>query len=372
MRLRNAVAALSFAVASNAQNVIRVSVGGVQSRGENIYAFSPANINASNGDVIQFEYTGVPANHSYLVLLQAKSAAVSLLIWWVKFSSTVMSPKLIMIYITGMIGAINAPTSGNNTFSNYQNNAKAAAGTTPGQAIGNLVGVGASASALPGPITQGDVQLFGTPTGVAEQAQSTTSAPNDNTNTTRATTQISGSQPTSQTSASSGSRPVPLASILGATLGGLFALGLIVLAIYCYCRHKRQRQARNHQPEPDSSDPGSTVDPFPSGQGAKTRRSRLGSEKKLAPTPEPVQHSPIVAANGATTTDTTVSETPSPNALPVANEPGIGPFAGFTTDELVVELNQRIQTQDGRWNENETLPEYPGSEREVLNQDLQK
>ncbi|KAL0567821.1 hypothetical protein V5O48_014174, partial [Marasmius crinis-equi] len=81
-----------------------------------------------------------------------------------------------------MVGSINAPTLGNNTFSNYQNNAKAAARTTPEQGIGGLVRQGASASALPGPIT-GDVQYFGSPTsGVVSSTsagpESTTSSTN--------------------------------------------------------------------------------------------------------------------------------------------------------------------------------------------------
>ena len=58
-----------------------------------------------------------------------------------------------------MVGAINAPTSGNNTFANFQDNAKNHQGT-PGQTQNGLVGIGASASAPPGPIGSG-VTLFG-------------------------------------------------------------------------------------------------------------------------------------------------------------------------------------------------------------------
>ncbi|KAL0565261.1 hypothetical protein V5O48_016767 [Marasmius crinis-equi] len=147
MPLLNAVAALSLVVASNAQNVIKVAVG--WRFNESLYNFSPNDIEASNGDVIQFEFSGAPANHSSFT-----------------------------IRIIGMVGAINAPRSGDNSAAGYFLNADAAGGITPGQGIGGLVGQGASASAFPGPIT-GDVQYFGTPTtGVASSTSTTTSSTN--------------------------------------------------------------------------------------------------------------------------------------------------------------------------------------------------
>ncbi|KAL0573187.1 hypothetical protein V5O48_008771 [Marasmius crinis-equi] len=193
---------------------------------------------------------------------------------------------------------------------------------------------------------------------------------NETKNTSRATTQTSGSatqtQSTSQTPAPSGSHPTPLGPILGGTLGGLFVLGLIIVGIWLCNRHKRRRQARPHNPEPDILDPEFTVDPFidhfPSGRRAETPQSQPVLEK-LLPTSTLAQHSPIVDASAATDTDTWVPGATTPNTLPTSNEPRIGPITGFTTDELVVELNQRIQTEDEQWNENETLPEYPGSNR---------
>ncbi|KAJ8091831.1 hypothetical protein PM082_021067 [Marasmius tenuissimus] len=72
---------------------------------------------------------------------------------------------------SGMVGAINPPTSGN-TFDNYLNNAKQATNQLPGQAAGGLIGQGASASAIPGPLTS-PLQYVGTP--VSGQASATSS-----------------------------------------------------------------------------------------------------------------------------------------------------------------------------------------------------
>ncbi|KAL0575925.1 hypothetical protein V5O48_006055 [Marasmius crinis-equi] len=195
------------------------------------------------------------------------------------------------------------------------------------------------------------------------------SDPSETTNTSGPPSQTSGSfQPlatntgqtpsTTQTQAPT-SHPSSLVPIIGGALGGLFGLGVIISVIWLYFGRKRRD---TYQPKPELSDLEFNVDPFPSGREGKTHRSRPVSEK-LAPTPEPVQRLTIVAASTAIDTDTRVPGVPPLAVLPVSDEPRVGPLTGFTTDELVVELNQRIQTQDGRWNDSETLPEYPGSER---------
>ncbi|KAH8094590.1 hypothetical protein DFH11DRAFT_1738537 [Phellopilus nigrolimitatus] len=61
----------------------------------------------------------------------------------------------------GMVGAINAPTSGSNTFAAFQAAAMSHVGNS-GQSVGFLVGQGASASALPGPLS-GSIMGFGQP-----------------------------------------------------------------------------------------------------------------------------------------------------------------------------------------------------------------
>ncbi|KAL0568438.1 hypothetical protein V5O48_013544 [Marasmius crinis-equi] len=203
--------------------------------------------------------------------------------------------------------------------------------------------------------------LFTSDQAIEVGGNSTTSGSSTSSGGAQTSTQTSGLA--TQTPGPSGSHSTSLGQILGATLAGLFALSLVISGIRLRSRHKHQRQAHARRPEPDLIDPELTVDPLPSGLDAETRQSRPAS-KKLEPTPEPVQHTAVVEASDVMNTDTTVSEPPPPaNALPVVDESRVGPFAGFTTDELVLELNQRIQTEDGQWDENETLPEYPGSER---------
>ncbi|KAJ7578016.1 hypothetical protein C8J56DRAFT_1031290 [Mycena floridula] len=60
-----------------------------------------------------------------------------------------------------MVGAINPPTTGSNTFEAYQANAKNFKGDS-GQSIGALVGSGAEATDVPGPLVSGET-LFGAP-----------------------------------------------------------------------------------------------------------------------------------------------------------------------------------------------------------------
>ncbi|KAG6841168.1 hypothetical protein C0991_001296 [Blastosporella zonata] len=79
-----------------------------------------------------------------------------------------------------MVGAINAPDSGNLTFTAYQNNAKTFQGAS-GQGEGGLVGVGASASSGPGPKVSGAQFFTGAPlasaTATAPSSPGNSSAP---------------------------------------------------------------------------------------------------------------------------------------------------------------------------------------------------
>src|ERR1700679_658992 len=87
-----------------------------------------------------------------------------------------------------MVGAINAPATGNHTFAAFQALAKSNSGPSGvrhicffiyfltwlflQQGVGNLVGVGASASVIPGPL-ESAVTLFGTPSSGASAATGT-------------------------------------------------------------------------------------------------------------------------------------------------------------------------------------------------------
>ncbi|PBK98556.1 hypothetical protein ARMGADRAFT_580574 [Armillaria gallica] len=188
--------ALALPLLAVAQNATVIQVGGTASEPGGIFQFNPANVTASEGDVITFEFSGAPGNHS---ITQSSLANPCTPLsggfdsGWVfipgpgtpapQFNLTVTNASSpIWFYCkqlvpsphcqAGMIGAINAPTTGNASFDTYISNAVAFSGT-PGQEVGALVGQGASASAAPGPIPSG-VTLFGSP---AAGASATATAP---------------------------------------------------------------------------------------------------------------------------------------------------------------------------------------------------
>ncbi|KAK0218763.1 hypothetical protein IW262DRAFT_1274203, partial [Armillaria fumosa] len=162
-----------------------IQVGGTATEPGGIFQFNPANVTASEGDVITFEFSGAPGNHSITqsslanpctplsggfdsgwVFISGPETPVPQ--WnltvtnasspiWFYCKQLVPSPHC----KAGMIGAINAPTTGSASFDTFVSNAEAFSGT-PGQEVGALVGQDASASAAPGPIPSG-VTLFGSP-----------------------------------------------------------------------------------------------------------------------------------------------------------------------------------------------------------------
>ncbi|PBK63597.1 hypothetical protein ARMSODRAFT_529118 [Armillaria solidipes] len=176
--------ALAVPLLAVAQNTT-IQVGGTATEPGGIFQFNPANVTASVGDVITFEFSGAPGNHSItqsslanpctplsggfdsgwvfipgpgtpapqwnLTVTNASSPI------WFYCKQLVPSPHC----KAGMIGAINAPTTGSASFDTFISNAEAFSGT-PGQEVGALVGQDASASAAPGPIPSG-VTLFGSP-----------------------------------------------------------------------------------------------------------------------------------------------------------------------------------------------------------------
>ncbi|KAG6879068.1 hypothetical protein C0992_005348 [Termitomyces sp. T32_za158] len=76
-----------------------------------------------------------------------------------------------------MVGAINPPSSGSNTFSAFQNNARQFQGT-PDQAEGALVGMGASASTGPGPAVSG-ASFYPAPSATTTSASSGSNSGNN-------------------------------------------------------------------------------------------------------------------------------------------------------------------------------------------------
>ncbi|KAJ4470328.1 hypothetical protein C8J55DRAFT_184446 [Lentinula edodes] len=190
-----AVACLSIATLVQAQNqTIQVQVGGTENESGGIFQFNPSSFNATNGSVITFEFSGNPGNHS--ITQSALSNPCQPLSGgfdsgWVLIPTGGVSPSPLWnltvtddshpIYFfckqlipsphcaAGMVGTINAPSSGTGSLNDFLNNAKQT--TDSGQGIGALVGQGASASADPGPLPSG-VTLFGTPGATAVSAAS--------------------------------------------------------------------------------------------------------------------------------------------------------------------------------------------------------
>ncbi|KAE9383075.1 hypothetical protein BT96DRAFT_1009678, partial [Gymnopus androsaceus JB14] len=176
---------------------VQVQVGGTVNERGGIYQFTPSNFNANNGSVISFEFTGNPGNHSitqstFSSPCQPLSGGFDS--GWVLIPNGGVSPSPVWnLTVTddsnpiwffckqllptphcaaGMVGAINAPTSGSNSFDSFLNNAESS--TTSGQQVGALVGQGASASAIPGPLSSG-VTLVGTPSATPSVSGTSTS-----------------------------------------------------------------------------------------------------------------------------------------------------------------------------------------------------
>jgi len=236
-----AVSALSLLSAASAQ--MTVQVGGTQSAQGGVFQFIPPSFNATNGTTITFKFTGAPGNHSVTqstfsdpcdpvaggfdsgwVFVPPTPALSATPEWnltitddtkpiWFFCKQLLPSPHC----AAGMVGAINAPASGN-TFTAFQSAAKSFS-KSPGQGEGGLIGIGASASAGVGPIPSGAVAYTGVP--LASSTPSGSGSAPAGTATAPAT---SGS-PTTSPPASSASGVVAnsFVAILAAALGFVLA-----------------------------------------------------------------------------------------------------------------------------------------------------
>ncbi|KAJ3761320.1 hypothetical protein EV360DRAFT_29102, partial [Lentinula raphanica] len=181
---------------------VQVQVGGTENESGGIFQFKPSSFNATNGSVITFEFSGNPGNHS--ITQSALSNPCQPMSGgfdsgWVLIPTGGVSPNPLWnltitddsqpIYFfckqlipsphcaAGMVGTINAPSSGTGSFNDFLNNAKQTKDSGVRQGVGALVGQGASASAIPGPLPSG-VTLFGTPasTPISASGSGTSSA----------------------------------------------------------------------------------------------------------------------------------------------------------------------------------------------------
>ncbi|KAF9473660.1 hypothetical protein BDN70DRAFT_867220 [Pholiota conissans] len=233
--------ALAFASAASAQMTIQV--GAESSSQGGIFQYIPNSISAPNGTVVTFQFSGAPGNHTVTQSSFADPCnplAGGFDSGWI-FLSAAATPvpewnltitddtKPIWFYCkqlapsphcsAGMVGAINAPTTGTNTFDAFQKAAVAFKGNS-GQGVGALVGVGASASADIGPVPSG-ATLYGTPSGSA--ASPTATSPSTGSGTTSSKSGTTTSPTTSPTSSASSLGASFLSAAVAAILGISFA-----------------------------------------------------------------------------------------------------------------------------------------------------
>ncbi|KAL0056607.1 hypothetical protein AAF712_016788 [Marasmius tenuissimus] len=160
---------------------------------------------------------------------------------------------------------------------------------------------------------------------------------------------------------------IAVGPIVGGAIGGVLALGLILFAFRWYLQ-KRRSKAQGplnidpfpaHHSEPKALSPGS---------GDTTTQQPLEvnqDDRYIGRDPDAkVEHQPLVhlryAEDASSTTPVVRNGVDDTNVAPAAlPRPGI---EVFTTDELVVALNQRLQ-EEGRWEIDESLPGYPESDQ---------
>ncbi|KAJ3997634.1 hypothetical protein F5050DRAFT_1711134 [Lentinula boryana] len=295
-----AVACLGIAALVQAQNqTIQVQVGGTENESGGIFQFKPSSFNATNGSVITFEFSGNPGNHS--VTFHIPSLRLGALSnpcqpmsggfdsGWVLIPTGGVSPNPLWnltitddsntIYFfckqlipsphcaAGMVGTINAPSSGTGSFNDYLNNAKQTKDS--GQGVGALVGQGASASAVPGPLPSG-VTLFGTPASTPVSAAS------------------SGSGTSSAASASGSSSAAfkieydfKLFTLFAATMG----IALITISRANAARSRFVSTAKTLQKKPDASQANSKKESVAAPSSPSATASSSSTEAKTSKNP---------------------------------------------------------------------------------------
>ncbi|KAI0337321.1 hypothetical protein BDW22DRAFT_957537 [Trametopsis cervina] len=243
--LTSSVVAVSLAALAAAQ--VTITVGGPPSKP---FQFSPPNVTASNGTVVTFVYAGSPGFHSvtqssfaspcdpepsgfdsgFVFIPPNNTNPVpswnltitddSTPIW---FYCGQLAP--IPHCTQGMVGSINAPTSGNRTFAAFQQAAIALNNThTPGAPIPNLNGVGANATAVPGPLS-GGMTASAAPSGPTPNAPGVTVSAN-----------TSGAPSPSSAAAGSGSSapsaPSPTSAASGAVVNSANVITVLSAALF--------------------------------------------------------------------------------------------------------------------------------------------
>ncbi|KAF8637504.1 hypothetical protein AX17_002789 [Amanita inopinata Kibby_2008] len=249
MQLLTCFAVLSAVAVASAQ--VFVDVGRSPGSGGSVFRFVPNNITASNGTVITFRFTGSPGNHTVTQSTfddpcnpMAGGFDSGNVYIPPGFTAT---PPLFNLTVTDdtqpiwffckdlrpiphcqqeMVGAINAPTSGEYTLQAFAQSAMRASNPA-GQGQGGLVGQGASAAALPAPISNGVSLAIGAPlsTSAGSSPSGTGASPSASTGAshTSGATSSTGSAPTPTTNAAAVMRGSPLVALAAVAFGIMLA-----------------------------------------------------------------------------------------------------------------------------------------------------
>ncbi|KAJ3491294.1 hypothetical protein NLI96_g787 [Meripilus lineatus] len=191
--------ALAAAQDANSTTVVTVQVGSTASAAGGVFQFIPPTFNATKGSVISFQFTGSPGNHtvsqssftnpctplqggfsSGFISVPANTTAFP--VWNLTIEDDTRpiwffcaQPNPTPHCGNGMVGAINAPLTGN-TFQSFQTSARLLNNTVPPVPSGALSGSGAAASLQPGPLL-GSVTGAALPPGSTPAPSATAPAP---------------------------------------------------------------------------------------------------------------------------------------------------------------------------------------------------
>ncbi|KAJ6566633.1 hypothetical protein B0H19DRAFT_1066918 [Mycena capillaripes] len=168
MRVSSVFAIVASAAVVSAQSIQIIKVGATADAQGGPLVFTPNNINATNGTIVSFQFTGFPGNHSVTqssLASPCEPLANGFDSGWVSVPQTLTPPPEWNITITndqapiwfyckqlqkaphckaGMVGVINLGVKSFETFTS-----NAAAASDVGQGEGGFVGVGASATGAP-------------------------------------------------------------------------------------------------------------------------------------------------------------------------------------------------------------------------------
>ncbi|KAK1226705.1 hypothetical protein PQX77_010308 [Marasmius sp. AFHP31] len=165
------------------------------------------------------------------------------------------------------------------------------------------------------------------------------------------------------------STPLPVVAIVVSAIGGFLVFGLVAFILRWHLRKRRSAAGRQKSPL--------SIDPFLTQPSEKNAIPSKFDDTAIQPRPDQPEVGIMVYHDVGRDPATKVeprplgSESTTTTDTPLVSQNGVEGLVNvaltsrreiqlFTTDELAVELNQRLQ-EEGRWDVNESLPGYPES-----------